>query len=252
MRNILVRVDFYLLLIVLIRCADAEDYPYRKDYPSIKIISTESLYKSLSKCLIIDVRSKLEYSVLHINSSKNIPLSMVDFKDLVVRNTEKNGKSCVVFYCNGHTCTKSYKASEKVPSIPSFAYDAGIFEWAYNYSRNTVFLGQPMQSAEQLISKEEYKRFEISKTEVLRKYEKFKIIDTRSYFQRKEIKLPFKYYKRIPMERIRPLLTRRIIKDEDLLFVDAVGRQNKWLQYYLKNNGYTNYKFLKGGAAVFK
>ena len=36
--------------------------------------------------------------------------------------------------------------------------------------------------------------------------------------------------------------------DETLLLFDQVGKQIKWLQYYLEEYGYTNYMFLDGGA----
>ena len=36
-------------------------------------------------------------------------------------------------------------------------------------------------------------------------------------------------------------------QDKELLLFDAVGRQFKWLHYYLKQYDYTRFKFLEGG-----
>ena len=130
-----------------------EDYPFRKDYPDIKIMNTKELYQSLDKCLVVDVRSKLEFSIIHIANSINIPLSQRNFEKLVVKEKEKTKKTCVVFYCNGHTCIKSYQASEKILPMASYSYDAGVFDWATAYSKKTILLGSPMNIPDQLISK---------------------------------------------------------------------------------------------------
>lgn len=254
MFNSTFQVNLYALLTGIVTVISqnslAEDFPYREEYSDVKIMEIDTLFRSLNKCLVVDVRSKLEFSVIHIKGAIHTPLSKNDFEKIVSEQKSKHKKSCVVFYCNGHTCKKSYKASRKAKSIPNkFAFDAGIFDWASKYSKKTILLNKPLQSSSELISKNEYTKYEISKEKALQKKQVFNVIDTRSYFQRSDKKLPFNKIKRIPMQRIRPLLKRKIIKDKDLLFIDAVGKQNKWLQYYLKAYGYENYKFLKGGSA---
>ncbi|WP_163835893.1 rhodanese-like domain-containing protein [Spartinivicinus ruber] len=244
---------FIILLIgVSLTTTYAEDFPYRKDYPDIKVMEIDNLFRSKNKCLIVDVRSKLEYSVIHIKNSFHIPLSKNSFEQLVSGQQSSQKKSCVVFYCNGHTCQKSYKAARKSTlTSNNYAFDAGIFDWAHKYSTLTILLGKQLKNSTQLISKKEYSKHEISKEEALKHQANFNIIDTRTFFQRGEKKLPLKNVKRIPMQRIRPLLKRKMIADENLLFIDAVGKQNQWLQYYLKEYGYKNYKFLKGGSSSF-
>ncbi|MDE1465330.1 rhodanese-like domain-containing protein [Spartinivicinus poritis] len=238
------------IAVISVQSPLAEDFPFRKDFSDVKVMEIDTLFGSLKKCLVVDVRSKLEFSVIHINGAVHIPLSKSKFEEVVSEEKQKNKKSCVVFYCNGHTCKKSYKASRKTKSISNnFAYDAGIFDWATKYTNKTILLGKPLRNASDLISKNEYAKYEVSKEEALKNSASFNVIDTRTFFQRTEKKLPFKNVKRIPMQRIRPLLKRKIIEDKDLLFIDAVGKQNKWLQYYLKEYGYENYKFLKGGSA---
>jgi rhodanese-related sulfurtransferase len=38
------------------------------------------------------------------------------------------------------------------------------------------------------------------------------------------------------------------ISSSNILVVDNVGKQVRWLQYYLERSGMTNYYFLDGGA----
>lgn len=230
-----------------------ERYPYRQKYHDIEVIGTPELHKHYGSCLIIDVRSKVEFDVIHIRSAINISLAKRDFVNSVQKTQQLSGKNCVVFYCNGHTCQKSYKAARKISGEikQSYAYDSGIFDWAQNYSHLTLLLGKPLNNKNKLISPEEYNNALLTKEQALTNQKSFYIIDIRDSFQRIEDKLPFKHRKRIPLSRIIPLLKRRIIKDNNLLFVDKVGKQNRWLQYYLKEYGYQNYSFLKGGALTF-
>ena len=68
-------------------------------------------------------------------------------------------KKTLVFYCNGTTCEKSYKAAVRAMQSgvkPVLVYDAGIFHWAEANPSKTDLLGKKMQSANQLISKADF------------------------------------------------------------------------------------------------
>ncbi|WP_163835313.1 rhodanese-like domain-containing protein [Spartinivicinus ruber] len=231
----------------------SESFPHRASYSDVKTIELDELYNKKNQCLVIDVRSKVEYDVIHIRNSLNISLSKINFSTLVENAHKKQNKSCIVFYCNGHTCKKSYKAVRKMNPSKIYnlvsAFDAGIFAWANKYNNQTILLNKVLTDKNKLISKHEYEKRLINKDQL---NEKFYLIDIRDHYQRKEEKIPLKEFKRIPLSRIRPLLKRRLIKDENLLFIDKVGKQNRWLHYYLKEYGYQNYSFLNGGSAVFK
>ena len=41
---------------------------------------------------------------------------------------------------------------------------------------------------------------------------------------------------------------KKVNQDKHLFIFDQVGKQVRWLEYYLVENGYQNYTFLKGGA----
>ncbi|WP_163834153.1 rhodanese-like domain-containing protein [Spartinivicinus ruber] len=244
-----------LLLSLFIVCNGYANhhYPYREKFKDVEVISTAELHKNYDSCLIVDVRSKVEFDVIRIKNAINISLAKRNFVNMVSNEFKLAGKACVVFYCNGHTCQKSYKAARKVEGEikPSYAYDSGIFDWAQEYNHLTMLLEKPLDNKNKLISSDEYKSTLMEKDQALAHQNSLYIIDIRDSFQRAEDKVPFKDRKRIPLSRIIPLLKRRIIKDNNLLFIDKVGKQNRWLHYYLKEYGYKNYSFLKGGATIF-
>ena len=58
-----------------------------------------------------------------------------------------------------------------------------------------------------------------------------------------------KKVKKIPLEKFIPnFVEKKVHRDKSLLIFDQVGKQVRWLEYYLVANGYKNYKFLAGGA----
>lgn len=55
----------------------------------------------------------------------------------------------------------------------------------------------------------------------------------------------------IPLEVFIPsFVAKKANQDMTLLIFDQVGKQVKWLQYYLEEYGYENYHFLEGGATA--
>lgn len=72
-------------------------------------------------------------------------------------------------------------------------------------------------------------------------------IDIRDPIQRDVIPdIPF--LRNIPLDRLLPLLKAGELKDKRLLLHDNVGKQVRWLQYYLEHYGYEQYFFLEKGA----
>jgi hypothetical protein len=51
----------------------------------------------------------------------------------------------------------------------------------------------------------------------------------------------------IPLDPLLELVTSRIWTEKRLLFFDAVGKQVRWLQYFLESYDYFDYAFLDGG-----
>jgi rhodanese-related sulfurtransferase len=81
------------------------------------------------------------------------------------------------------------------------------------------------------------------------------VVDIRDPFQRaKDASLDqnksvnLKGVRNIPLDRLTKLLEKGEFKNKQLLIFDAVGKQVRWLQYYLEEGGYTNYAFLAKGV----
>lgn len=76
--------------------AAATEFPYRKDYPGIPTIDTEALYAGYNtgEILIVDVRSKIEYQVIHPDGAVHVPVGNKGFvnniKALMAKNPGKN------------------------------------------------------------------------------------------------------------------------------------------------------------------
>jgi rhodanese-related sulfurtransferase len=75
------------------------------------------------------------------------------------------------------------------------------------------------------------------------------VIDVRDHIQRAK-KLPgLKKVKTIPLDAFIPnFIQKKANQDKHLYIFDQVGKQVRWLEYYLVANGYKNYHFLAGGA----
>jgi rhodanese-related sulfurtransferase len=138
-----------------------------------------------------------------------------------------------------------------------YAFDAGIPAWANAYPADTLLVGKVITDPEkQLIPKSELKKVTVD-------FETFKkkaaeanayVIDARDPIQRGE-KLPgFEKAVNIPLDKlIKNIVNQERMKDKQLLIFDQVGKQVRWLMYYLEDKGYKDYYFLKGGAtAVLK
>lgn len=235
----------------------AADLPFRKDYPDVKTVETEELKAGYDSAafVIVDVRSALEYDVIRIKGAFHVILSDAEFvQNLQTLAMQYPGKKIAV-YCNGGTCLKSYKAATDALEAGLsnvYAYDAGIPDWVNNYPSETLILGKVVTDPKkQVIPKSELK-------EKMLNFEEFKqkaaepdsvVIDTRDPIQRTQ-KLPgFEKALPIPLDKIiKNVINKGNLKDKQLLIFDQVGKQVRWLMYYLVDQGYTNYYFLEGGA----
>ncbi|QWV99463.1 hypothetical protein KP005_09365 [Geomonas nitrogeniifigens] len=230
----------------------AEGYPLRAKYPKLKYISTEELKKEYGRAVIVDVRSKLEFDVIHIAKAVNIPVAQKTFDRDIKELRSKNESGPMVFYCNGHACEKSYEAAEQAASagLRNIAvYDAGIHDWVTATPEKTTLMGETPAVKSRLIPTEKLKSHKIKYAEFSKKAQAGDAIciDIREPFQRKEIpKLP--HLRNIPSDRLVQLLSGSEFKGKTLLITDAVGKQVEWIQYYLEKYGIKNYYFLENGV----
>jgi rhodanese-related sulfurtransferase len=235
----------------------AVEFPYRKDFPDIPTIDSETLYKQyeVDKVIIVDVRSSIEYDVIHPEGALHIPLSNENFVKKIQELSRLYPDKKIAFYCNGITCLKSYKATQKALQAGidnCYGYDAGIPIWASIYPEKTLLLGKELIDPDkQLISKPAFKKKCLP-------FKKFKadtnsknsiVIDIRDSIQRTQKLRGLKKVKKIPLDKFIPnFVEKKVHRDKSLLIFDQVGKQVRWLEYYLVANGYKDYHFLAGGA----
>jgi rhodanese-related sulfurtransferase len=236
------------------------EFPLRAEYPNVEPISITELSNQYAEVEIVDVRSDMEFNVIHIANAKHIQVTKGTFLENLEKLRSKNGDKPIVFYCNGHTCAKSYKAAseaQKAGFSNVYCFDAGVFEWVDKYPERGTLLGQTPADKSKLISKADLNAKMISFADFKRKslQPDTIVIDTRDPYQRvKNADLPqnkmvnLSGIRNIPMDRMLVLLNKKEFLDKKLLIFDAVGKQVRWLQYHLEANGYENYSFLKSGA----
>jgi len=103
-----------------------------------------------------------------------------------------------------------------------------------------------------IISKENFRKRFISYNDFVRKARDKNaiVIDIRDPVQR-EVQLPLNS-RNVYLDKVRAKLIIGAWKDRELLIFDAVGKQVRWLQYYLDHHGYKNYYFLDKGVGGIK
>ncbi len=232
--------------------AHADDpFPYRGTYNDVPVIELSDLISEYDKVFIVDVRSQLEFDVVHIENAVNISISNQGFESKVQKQQAAGTK--IITYCNGHTCKKSYKAARRLIKAGLenvYAFDAGIFDWIQANPEKSVLLGSQPADLSKLIPKSEYLAHVLDSDKFLSqaKNSDAMLIDVRDSFQRKGNILQGS--RSVPVDRFHKWLIAGNGKDQTLYIADAVGKQVKWLQYYLNKYGYENYYFLKGGIAT--
>lgn len=242
-----------ILMSMTVSAIAEEGYPLRAKFPQVKVISTEALNKDYEKIIVVDVRSKIEFDVIHVNKAVFEPITTMLFTKNLEKIRDKSSDKPIAFYCNGHTCIKSYEAADQAMKAGFqnvLVYDAGINEWAKAHPEKTTLFGKTPAALNKLISKEMFEKRKIS-------FQDFKkrsadanamVIDAREPFQRKEIPQLSGTIRNIPSDRLVELIRKGEFKTNQLLIMDAVGKQVEWIQYYLEDAKYTNYFFLDKGV----
>ena len=244
-------------LLTLAAVCVAEEFPYRAEYDDCRPIATDELARRLDAgdVVVVDVRSKIEYDVIHVDGAVHIPVAHGTFAKQVADLAAANPGSELAFYCNGVTCLKSYKATRKAMAAgiaDVLAYDAGIPAWATAYPERTLLLGETVTYPEsQIIAKATFKERCVD-------YEAFKtmaagdnaiVVDVREPLQRGTTLENVGAARPIPLDVFIPnFVAKGEAKDKTVLIYDQVGKQVRWLMYYLENQGYENYWFLDGGV----
>jgi len=228
-------------------------FPHRAKFKLVQTMELDELRNQLENVNVIDVRSRFEFNTMHIKGAVHIPLSKEKLP-AAVRELRASSSKPIVFYCNGTTCKKSYEAAELAINAGIqnvFAYDAGLDAWSSKYPELSVLLGKsPVQAAE-LISKDLFKARLLSVKDFEARVEKGAVVlDVRDLRQRDSVLYPMREL-RAPLDdsqKIAAAVSEAKRQNKTLLVYDKVGKQTRWFQYYLEQQGVKDYYFLDGGS----
>jgi rhodanese-related sulfurtransferase len=248
-----------LLLAVIVHAENKDEFPNRKLFPAVPVISLDDLYKKMDKVIIVDVRSKYEYDTINMVKALNIPVLEPNFVQRMRQLRNDNPHTEIVAYCNGKTCKKSYEAVQKCrdAKIPNVvAYDEGIFDWVKKYPQTAELLGKSPVDLHKLISKSDLAKRMISveQFENLAARKDVIVLDIREPLQRAGVSLFPGIDREADMDDKKSLdnfINDAIRNNKTLLVYDGVGKQVEWLMYYLEDKGLTRYAFMKGGARAY-
>ncbi len=230
---------------------DDRDFPLRPFYPYVQTISTDSLLEKYFDAILIDVRNRFEFDVIHISKARHILLSDENFIDSVSRYRAKVSDTALVFYCNDPACTSAFRAALLVQNAGFtnvYVYDTGVFP-LLEIAPEKITLMATTPAQPDLVIPADYAE------KVLVDFEQFNkragrlnslIIDIRDIYTRMYTPR-LENIHNISMEAFLAAVTNRIWFGKNLLIFDQDGTKVKWLQYFLQANGYSNYAFLRGG-----
>ncbi|MCB1737417.1 MAG: rhodanese-like domain-containing protein [Gammaproteobacteria bacterium] len=245
-----------LCALVAIPALADDAYPLRAQYKDVPLIELDELRAKMNDFTIVDVRSAFEYSVLHITGAVNAPMGDHRFPILVQEIRQSTGKP-LVLYCNGHTCSKSYKAGRLAHHAglkDTKTFDGGIDDWAHANPELTELLGKPLTSADRLISKDKLEQHMLSPEEFSKLVTHSVVVDIRTPLERAGLGLFVGRERPVELDNARRLdrmIDRAIDQHKPFLVYDNAGREVPWLQYYLEERGVTDYFFMRGGARAF-
>lgn len=234
----------------------ATEFPLRAKYPKVPVISVGELEKSLDKVVVVDVRSTLEYETLRIKGATHISLSVGRAFKTAIADLRTSTTKTIVFYCNGITCAKSYKAT-KVAMANGIAnvkaFDLGVMGWANKNPDKSVLLGKSPIDKSKLIPKSEFKKKFLNAADFKAKVGSSVLVDIRNKYQKKGATNLFGGKSMsLNLDNAKNELKGIKAKGKPVLVYDAVGKQVRWLQYAMEEAGIKEYYFLKGGAKGLK
>lgn len=234
-----------------------EGFPGRSEYPDVFVYEKAQLFDDFKNVVLVDTRSKYEYETLRIKGAVNIPVSSKDFGAMVKQLRASTNKP-IVFYCNGRTCYKSYRAGREANNLNienTYAYDAGIFEWAKTYPDHAILLGKSPVNPNEIISSRKYTSHLLEPEKFSEKAYQMRgsslVIDIRDRYQRAGTGLfPAKerWASLDNQKQLQQYIKLAKAQNKTLFIYDEVGKQVRWFQYALEKANVKNYYFMKKGA----
>lgn len=237
----------------------AGDFPLREKYAEVEWMSTRALYDSRERVILVDSRGEIQNAVMHIPGARNLPLSGMKMGDLL-HLREKDGGTPLVFYCNDENCSLSYLAVEKARSWGFenvFAYDAGLSAWLEAHADRVSFFGEVLSASElkaKLISNREFSAVCLDPGAFKAKASGgYPLFDIRDRQEQGEEPMRLPGTKTVSVDEMVEILAHPgELPSRRFLILDELGKQVRWIQYYLERQGIDDYYFLKGGASHWR
>ena len=237
--------------------ANEEGFPGRSEFPELAIYEKAILFEDFNQVVMVDTRSNYEFQTLRIQGAINIPVSSKDFGAKLLKLRKTTSKP-IVFYCNGRSCYKSYRASREANRLNidnTYVYDAGVFEWAKAYPNHAVLLGKTPVDPNDIIPKSKFNAHLLDPERFGEKaYQlgsRSLIIDVRDRFQRAGTGLypaTERWASLDDQKQLQAFINRAKAENKTLFIYDEVGKQVRWFQYALEKANVKNYYFMKKGA----
>lgn len=254
MKNIYI----YILLLssLMVQSVMADEFPGRTEFPEQEVIEIEDLYKNRENMIIIDTRTDFEYNTIHIKDSVHVNLEADDYIDRL-KEIRKTDKRKMVFYCNGLTCTKAFRAHEAATKggIKNTAtFDAGVFTWARTYPNDAVLMGKSPVDPNKLLTREALAKRLLNANRFSDKVgSNSLVLDVRDESQREATRLYPIHQRNVTLDdpELPASIKRAAQEGKTVLIYDYTGQQVRWLQYLLESLDVNDYYFLEGGFKGF-
>jgi len=228
-------------------------------YGDVQTLSVNQLAKRLNEVVVVDVRSPLEYQLLHIKGAINIPVINWRFGKKIRALTAKSDKA-IVFYCGDSSCTDSYNAAHKAKTRyqvkKTYALKSGMLAWLNAYPDLATLRGKSPVKSTDLISETDFQS-RVVKPMAFEKYinKDALLLDVRAGVEREGVGIFFGHEEWVDINRekeIRAFLVQAKASGKPLLVYDNEGHQTRWLQYALEDLGIKEYYFLDSGALGYQ
>lgn len=245
-----------LLSLLVVQSVMGDEFPGRSEFPEQEIIEIDALYKNRDKMIIIDARSDFEYNTIHIKDAVHVNLESDDYIDRL-KEIRKTDSRKMVFYCNGLTCIKAFRAHDaaaKAGIKNTATFDAGVFTWAITYPDDAVLMGKSPVDPNKLLSREALMSRLLDAEHFSEKVGKDSlVIDVRDESQREATRLYPLYQRNITLDdpELPSSIKKAVAEGKTVLIYDYTGQQVRWLQYLLESLEINEYYFLKGGFRGF-
>lgn len=251
-------VSIYILLLsfLIANSVNANEFPGRSQFPDQEIIEIDDLYKHRDKMIIIDTRTDFEYNVIHINNAVHVNFESEDYIDRL-KSIRKTDRRKMIFYCNGLTCTKAFRAHKAATEAGirnTATFDAGVFTWANAYPNEAMLMGKSPVDPSKLLSREALKSRLLDAERFSEKVSSDSVVlDVRDESQREATRLYPLYQRNFTLDdpKLPASIKKAVAEGKTVLIYDYTGQQVRWLQYLLESLNVRDYYFLKGGFRGF-